>query len=296
MTVSRRSNSTPTKATESPRDLLPIEQTLLSATGRKIKIRQDGSDREVSVADAIIQRQVQSALTGSTHAQGQILKGIFRAERARAKIIKSNVELGKCSKELAQERVEKAIKQGEDSDLVTPHPDDYRFSQDKGWTLQGPWDQAQLEIILDNCRLRDLMVMQATLEERLATKEEWRAADDRIEDRPDASSWVTAHLMNDGLPERFKLNDFQLDKLQISYMRLTTRELLKATRSAWRRSGQPKPRGWRMDPWPVLRRRMSIVASFINEVFVSVGAGKPIDIYALAKEMVAALEEEKVDA
>jgi hypothetical protein len=122
MTVSRRSNSTPTEVTESPRNLLPIEKTLLSATGRKIKIRQDGSDREVSVADAIIQRQVQSALTGSTHAQGQVLKGIFRAERARAKIIKADIEIGKWSKELAQERVEKAITQGEDSDLVTPTP------------------------------------------------------------------------------------------------------------------------------------------------------------------------------
>jgi Family of unknown function (DUF5681) len=181
MTVSRRSNSTPTEVTESPRNLLPIEKTLLSATGRKIKIRQDGSDREVSVADAIIQRQVQSALTGSTHAQGQVLKGIFRAERARAKIIKADIEIGKWSKERAQERVEKAIMQGEDPNLVTPHPDDYHFSQDKGWTLRCPLDQAQLEIILDNCRLRDLMVMQATLEERLATKAEWRAAGGRIE-------------------------------------------------------------------------------------------------------------------
>jgi hypothetical protein len=134
-----------------PTQLLPIEQTLLSATGRKIKIRQDGSDRQVSVADAIIQRQVQSAFTGSTHAKGQILKGIFRTGRARAKTIKSDIEIGKWSKELAQERVEKAINQGEDSDLVPPHPDDYHFSQDKGWTLRGPWDQAQLEIILDNC-------------------------------------------------------------------------------------------------------------------------------------------------
>jgi hypothetical protein len=72
--------------------------------------------------------------------------------------------------------------------------------------------------------------------------------------------------MNDGLPERFVLNDFQLDRLQISYMRLTTRELLKETRLAWRRSGYPKPRGWKAPTLPLVRRRLDAIAPIFLEL------------------------------
>ena len=114
MTSRKRPENQNIASAEKLRDLLPIEQSLLSAVARKIKIRQDGTEREIAVGDAIIQKQAQSALAGSTHAQGQILRGIYRAERAAKRKADAEVAHGRELLAFFQIKLRRWIEAGND--------------------------------------------------------------------------------------------------------------------------------------------------------------------------------------
>lgn len=205
--------------------------------------------------------------------------------------IKREVETGHRYKAKAELLLKRAVETGSDPKLVVPHPDDIIVTVGKGWKMPGPCNQEELDRVLDSCKRRDILIMQAVLEERLATAEEWRSAGDRTEDQPGASAWVMAFWMNMELPERFRLTDFELMRLQTSYTRLSKRELLKAAHLACRRSGYPKPRGWKMLPLSDLRRWFYAVAPIFRKALADIGAGKRIDEYALAKEALDALHK-----
>jgi hypothetical protein len=94
MSCKRASDAGNHRNAKAPRDLLPIESSSLEVAMRPIRVRKDGLDEEITIEQAIMQKQAETALKGSTHAQGQILKAIQKAERIAGKKAEAEVERG----------------------------------------------------------------------------------------------------------------------------------------------------------------------------------------------------------
>lgn len=281
-----RSNKTPSKP-EKPRNLLPAEVALLNELKRTLTITQDGKPQQISVGLAVIRKLEQVALSGSPHALGQLMKYLQKAQEAQNALIEHDIEIGMFSLNQAKERLEDAIKRRLDPNLVVPHPDDYAFSNDKGWEMRGPWNAEELNIILGNVKRRDLMIMQTTLEERLATKAEWQAGKSPTTDFPGKSAWIMVHFLNNGLPERFHLEIIDMINIQQTYLRMTKRELLKYAVDRWRKVGDPKPRGWRMEPFQSFHPRFTQANAVARDMVNKANADHPVsvsDIHRLFSE------------
>jgi hypothetical protein len=236
---------------EEPRDLLPIERSLLSATGKRIKVRQDGKESEIAIGDAIIQKQAQSALAGSTHAQGQILRGIFRAEQAARKKAKFDVAHGKDIRAYYRKELRNWVKAGKDPKLCVPHPDDIKIEEGVGWSVSGPVDQADLNQVLKQREERDLFYGQAKLEERLADRSNIDQKPQHPTDRPGTIALVTFHMIDRMLPERFKATFTDILALESKFARMTKRDLLKHMHEGWRSAGHRVPRGRQLPEFEV---------------------------------------------
>ncbi len=226
-----------------PRDLLSIENLWLEISKRPIKVRKDGVEQNISILQAIVQKQAETALKGSTHAQGQILKAIQRAERLASKQADAEVEEGFEILSVIKNNFKTWLAAGNDPNLCTPHPDDFKVEKGVGWSIDGPVDQPDLVHVLKQCHERDLFYGQAKLEERLAdkTSAEWQTQDPTK--RPGAVALVTFHMIDRGLPERFKATFADILALESNFARMTKRELLKHMYEAWRSAGHRVPRG-----------------------------------------------------
>ncbi len=186
------------------------------------------------------------------------------------------METGHSDKSKATILLEHAQKAGKDPKFVFPQTDDIIVTEGVGWNIVGPVDQNELDLVLANCQRRDHMLMQAVLEERLATKAEQHAGDTSIEQRPGATPWFMSHFMNDRTLLRFKMNTTDTIMLRRKYERMSKRELLKHACNAWRQQGDPKPRCWRMPALVDQMPRFKGLFGVIHDVFDCAKTGNPM--------------------
>jgi hypothetical protein len=99
-----------------------------------------------------------------------------------------------------------------------------------------------LKIVLANCALRDLYILQAGLEERLLGPE-GDLERDTVSSEGSGSALLLAQFLKQGLPERFAKSTLQITQDLFGLRRLTKRELLKVTHQECASFGSPKPRG-----------------------------------------------------
>ncbi|MEP3046431.1 MAG: hypothetical protein ABJL55_03755, partial [Roseibium sp.] len=89
-----------------------------------------------------------------------------------------------------------------------------------------------------------------------------------------ATAMILAHVMNNGLPERFTKSDADFVKDLMHHGRMTKRELLKETHHAWALIQKPKPRGWTLPPYQETLARLEQCASVCANLAHTVKTGK----------------------
>ena len=191
-------------------------------------------------------RLLQAAASGSVHALSNAVNEIIVAQRIMQQEIEADVEFAHRVTAHQQVLLDKARKEGQDLNTVLPHPDDIETIPGVGYKVHGPWDEAELKIVLGNCARRDLYILQAALEERLGKPESDQQGSPSDEQFLGALALVLVHFFNEGLPARFHKSDMQLIIDLFKCRWLTKRDRLKIAHQEWAAIGSPKPRGWRM--------------------------------------------------
>ncbi|MBZ0163751.1 MAG: hypothetical protein K8H74_13700, partial [Notoacmeibacter sp.] len=185
---------------------------------------------------------------------------------------REDIAEGRRIKAHFEQRLSKAVRDGADPVWVVPHPDDVVIT-DEGWIINGPIDEEGLKPIREQIALRDLLLLQSVLDERLAL----RKGNDRREtpyaEEPGSTSIVLAHFLNGILPTRFRLSETEVILATMRHERLTRRELLKATRQAWRSVGRPMGRGWTLPPWSEFGARLDRLMRTLRDVFDQMKSG-----------------------
>jgi hypothetical protein len=296
-------------------NLTPLQKTLLEEADRKMRVRIDGKDQEISAVEAVLKKQVQTALSGSTHAQGQLLRSLQEAQEIKDRKIAEEVAHGHELKRKAEHHLKLRTEQGLDTIFMSFHPDDIIVTEGVGYEIKGPVLPEEMEAVRSCCAFRDLMYKQAVLEERLGPvkraehttsnqtlalaasqnqqmqqtanpndaeamwdefERQEQQSHQEIRQLPEASCFFLAHIHESSVPKRFHLNCVQIDALQRPLRRLKTRELLKEIKRLWQQNGQPKPRGFRMPPLDRVEHVFRVILSTLKDMKASDAAGTPL--------------------
>jgi hypothetical protein len=151
--------------------LLPIQKTLLEEASRKLRVRSDGKDQEITAGEAVLKKREQTALGGSTHAQNQLLRDLKEVQAIEQRNIAEEVATGYKLKGKLKELQNILTPSGENLKTFILHPDDVIVTEGVGYEIKGPRTQEQYDVILKCCAARDMMYRQAVLEERLGPVE-----------------------------------------------------------------------------------------------------------------------------
>lgn len=206
--------------------LTPMQRALLEEASRKVTIVVDGQQSEVSVGQVVSRKLMQMAANGSVHALSNAFNETVLGERQQEAEIKKEVAFGHQYKAHQQELFDCAIKNGLDPDTVLPHPDDIVVVEGEGYRIIGPENEVILNFVKGTCARRDLLILQYVLEERLQPTRDpgpRNGADGDDETVAHSSALLLVYFMNDGLPERFRLTDLDIERAIWRHQRKTKR-------------------------------------------------------------------------
>lgn len=249
--MARRRKTDTADPTPTIHELTPFQKSLLEQTSRKVTVRIDGETLELDMGELIARKLLQVAASGSPHALGQVSRNVNEAQRIEQARIQREFEIGERIKAHYARKLDAAVRAGADPIWVVPHPDDVLVDQQFGWRLRlgAPFEAEELKPIRQKIAIRDALLLQSVLDERLA---KWAYADSDkcpAAEQAGSTSYILALMMNDALFERFRLSDEEILFEILRLERLTKRELLKAAFQAWQLTGSPKRRGWTIPPW-----------------------------------------------
>jgi hypothetical protein len=273
MAVKRNKSRRPASSTE-PLALTPLQQALLDEADRKVTILSEGEQQEVSIHQVVSRKLLQMAANGSVHALSNAVNEINIAQRLQQQKIEDNVEFGEKYKSLQQQLLDQALAKGEDPEKVLPHPDDIKVLPGKGFKIAGPVDEAELETIRKCCALRDVLLLQSALEDRICEPAVIANHENPGEPFSGALAMVLTHIINNSQPDRFRKSDAILADDFMRHSRLTKRELLKETHRAWGAIGQPKPRAWVLPPYQKSLVKLEQYLSACTDIFQLAQDGK----------------------
>lgn len=229
-----------------PRELLPYEEMLVSKVNEKHAVTSNGRTEQLPLQEILIQKHIQTALSGSPHALNQVTKAMLAAEKTKAERVEYEVQFGKKLMDYAEIKVLEAIEAGENPNYVYPHPDDIVINHAKGWDILGIWNEEMLKRVKELEKFCEVLLWQHFLEERL----DWPKVDP-CEVFPNGtpykgSAFLFLDLIQIGMPKRFQLgfDNYFLEERKSRGM--SKRELLKHVRSKWQAIGYQVPRGKRM--------------------------------------------------
>jgi hypothetical protein len=127
---------------------------------------------------------------------------------------------------------------GEPVPELLPHPDDIVIDYEEGVTCNGPMNEKQLAEVKEIMRLRDMMIMQHALDEKL-----WKVdyADDPLQG-PGTALLMALWLDQNFVPKRLQLSELLLSMRMMRYHATNKRTLLKDVYRARRAMGDHKVR------------------------------------------------------
>lgn len=231
--------------TQPPRELLSYEKTLISKVNEKHSVTSNGKTERLPLQEILIQKHIQTALTGSPHALNQITKAMLGAEKVSADRSAYEVQFGNRLFVYVQTKVQEAEDRGEDSKYIYPHPDDIIIDHDIGWDIQGVWNEETLKSVKQIETFCEVLLQQHFLEERL----DWPPVvpcEMFPNDTPfNGSAFLLIQLIEQWLPKRFCMSDEQYLLKERSARRMTKRELLKLVHNEWKQIGLFLPRGFK---------------------------------------------------
>ena len=227
------------KDKETPSDLLPIVKAILSEADKPIAVREGDEVAEMSIYQAVFKAMSAQALKGSVYAQKQVIEIVTKSQKLQAEDI---AEKNACWRNYIEDwhhEMNAPRADGEEPAEQFPHPDDIVFEPGKAPRFTGPMYKEAADELNRTCRLRDILLMQSALENRLNN-----VADDTDGQHMLTTPMFAAVTINDNVPDRLKLKDVDLFLQLGSFNRLTKRQLLKEVRAEWKSLGVTVRRGF----------------------------------------------------
>ncbi|MEM7061463.1 MAG: DUF5681 domain-containing protein [Pseudomonadota bacterium] len=248
-------------AKETSGSLLPSQQLVLDESKRGISVREGSETIEMEVVQALTRAQIAAALKGSPHAQKSILERIEKSEEAEAKRIALRNEAVRRYQKQKWAEMAEAKRRGNPMPEPVPHPDDIIIEDGKDPSFKGPMTEAETELVKEDCKLRDVMIMQNALDER----EHIKGPNEDFSDGP-GSAMIFALTIDRGLPERLKIDDTELILRTMKYNATPKRALLKQLTEGWRECGVKSRRGRTFPSARFARDSLSFAVDFVNAV------------------------------
>lgn len=285
--MARRPKTDAAEPTPTIHELTPFQKSLLEQTSRKVTVRIDGETLDLEMGELIARKLLQVAASGSPHALGQVSRNVNEAQRIEQARIQQDFEKGEQIKAHYTRKLEAAVRAGAGAIWVVPHPDDILVDRKFGWRLRvgAPFEAGELKPIRQKIAIRDALLLQSILDERLA-----KVAHADNDERPaveqaGSTSYILALMMNDALFERFRLSDKEILFQVLRLERRTKRELLKAAFQAWQVTGSPKRRGWTIPPWSEVGGHVVETIRILQDVCDGYGRGEFTNEAALADKI-----------
>src|SRR5204863_243312 len=150
----------------------------------------------------------------------------------------------------ARQTMAQANAKGEPIPELLPHPDDIVIDYEEGVSCNGPMNEKQLENVKELMKLRDMMIMQHALDEKL-----WKVdyADDPLQG-PGTALLMARWLDQNFVPKRFQLSEILLTMRMMRYQATNKRTLLKDVYRTRRAMGDHKARRGKTAPPPLYRK------------------------------------------
>lgn len=267
-----------------PERLTGIEKIIERVSSRKMAVRVNGERIDVSVAEALLIKNIETGMSGSPNAQRDALKLIREVEAKRRRMIEEEIEIARRYIAAARRQIAAARAKGLPEPVILPHPDDILIDPETGVRFVGPLNQADL----DECRRtgarRDALILQDHYERRATTG--------RRRPSPGAAAsglLLMASLADQSLPPRLQLTGSGMIDRMHAATQLTQRDLLKRLRALWRETGEDVPRGAAFPVWFTeaawLERVLDPVADWLRDGM------KPDEIDAVVREIAGVARE-----
>lgn len=245
-----------------------ILATILKEAERKIAVRDGGNLTHISARQALARSLYAAAVKGHPYALRTAIEMLGRGEREEAREIAASNALWEEYCAVCRAEIMQAKRRAEPEPNPLPHPDDIIIEPGKRVRFTGPVDEADAAKFEQSCRLRDTLMMQDALDQKLAA----------TTGKTPGGSFVLADALNRQLPQRMQFGDGAIIFGQMRLEATPKRTLLKNLYQAWRRLGFTVPRGWTSPSLEYVEKRLRFYEAF----FAAVQSGK-LDVAAMAR-------------
>jgi len=227
-----------------PIGMQPTKAILLSEAKRPVQIRDGDGHSQISAVEGLIRAVFASALKGHPYAQRTLLEKLDRVEREEAREIAEEHAFWEDYQDHCRSRVGAVRETGEVIEPVLPHPDDVVIEPGRRVRFVGPLNEAQAVKFEEYCRLRDALILQDALDQKLSQASGTR----RSAERP-GGALLLAVVINNLLPKRLQVAEGLLTRRMLQLEAASRRQLLKDAFQSWRVLGVSRQRGL---PFPSL--------------------------------------------
>jgi hypothetical protein len=216
----------------------PAQAMVLKEARRPIAVRDGEGIKEMPAIEAVLRAQYAAAVKGNAYAQKHVMERYEQAERVRRRQIEETNADGQTYVEAQRAAIAEAEREGQSPPNPLPHPDDVIIDAEEGVRFIGPVTVEEAERLEETCRMRDMLIMQGGLDERL-----WEAPESADPlDRP-GTALIIAMIVNAKIPARFRLSDMQITWRMMRFAGISKRQLLRDVYRGWRSLGIAMPRG-----------------------------------------------------
>lgn len=221
-----------------PIGMQPTMALLLSAAKRPVQIRDGETHSQISAGEGLIRAMFATALKGHPYAQRTLLEKLDRAERDEAREITEEHTFWEEYQDRRRSQLIAARETGEAIEPVLPHPDDIVIEPGQRVRFIGPVNEEQAVKFDECCRLRDVLLLQDALDQKLSVASgTWRSAE-----RP-GGALLLAVVINSLLPKRLQISEGLLTLRMMQHEAASQRQLLKDVFQSWRALGVHRQRG-----------------------------------------------------
>lgn len=245
---------------EQLRDLVPSELSLLDLMSRTQKVRGEGGrEEEITFAEAVQRKTLQSAMGGSVFAQRTLLDRHAQAEALEQALRSHRAGFWRSYKERQRSRLDQWLREGRQEIDFFPHPDDIVIGHDNTVRFLGPVDHDEMVKVRQTMAMREAFLLQAKYEDRPGV------LSDQAWEEGGSSALLLAWFMNRSLPPRLRWDDetFTLRYLILREWR-TRREAEAAVQAQWRSAGVNRRRGFTLPSQDRMATFMKALANLIR--------------------------------
>ena len=242
-----------------------------------VTVRQNGQAVEMPTTEAVLLKQIATAISGSPHAQRQYLESVRFAEEARAKqVAAENESWRSIRRHHLRAYADHREVFGTDPELF-PHPDDIEIVEGRPVRVLGPINKAEFDAVR-----RILCQIMALLHQDALNRA--RAGRRKYPASIPGDCYSIAVLLNEMVPRRLGRSDDYIIARRMELSGQSVRELLKGTRAAWSAAGHDVARGGRApssEEMLLAARMAAALSRYASDPSISVGDADRVAAVAL---------------